>query len=462
MATADLEETTVESFSDQVRGEVLRPGEEGYDEARTVWNGMIDKEPEVIARCAGAADVMAAVNFARDLDLRLAIKGGGHNVAGNAVCDDGLLIDLSPMNSVRVDPEAQIARVGGGATWGDFDHEAQAFGLATTGGIVSSTGVAGLTLGGGIGWLARKYGLAHDNLRSVDVVTADGELVRASEEENPELFWGIRGGGGNFGIVTSFEFDLHEVGPEVLAGVVLHRIEDAPEVLRFYADFMVDAPDDIQGYAGFGEGSPELGVPEQLHGETLFVLFLCYAGSIEDGREELQPLREFGDPIADAVQPMPYTAWQRSFDERWEEGYRNYWKSHFLRDLSDDAIETMVDYADPLPTPLSSVFLEWMGGAISQADPDATAFAHRDKAVSFTVAPKWTDPERDDECIAWAREFHEAMAPHAADGVYVNYLDQDDGERVPAAYGERYGRLRALKNEWDPDNLFRMNPLVLV
>ena len=277
MTTIDpLEETTVETFSDQVHGSVLQPGDEGYDQARTVWNAMIDKKPSLIAQCTGAADVIAAVNFARDLDLPLAVHGGGHNIAGKAVCDGGLMIDLSPMNSVRVDPERQITRVGGGATWGDFDHEAQAFGLATTGGIVSSTGVAGLTLGGGLGWLARKYGLAHDNLRSVDVVTANGELVHASKEENPELFWGIRGGGGNFGIVTSFEFDLHEVGPDVLAGVVLHRIEDAPEVLWFYADFMADAPDDIQGYAGFGEGSPELGVPEPPRGDPLrVVLVLC-------------------------------------------------------------------------------------------------------------------------------------------------------------------------------------------
>jgi FAD/FMN-containing dehydrogenase len=457
MATADLEETTVDSFSDQVRGEVLRPGEEGYDEARTVWNGMIDKEPTVIARCAGAADVMAAVNFARDLDLLLAVKGGGHNVAGKAVCDGGLMIDLSPMNNVRVDPNAQTARVGGGATWGDFDHEAQAFGLATTGGIVSSTGVAGLTLGGGLGHLSKKYGLAHDNLRSVDLVTADGELVHASEDENPELFWGIRGGGGNFGVVTSFEFDLHEIGPEVLSGPILHRYEDAADAFRFYRDFMIDASDEIQCYVAFAKASPELGLPESLHGETIFILLPTYAGDVSEGKEALQPLREFGDPIVDGVQPMPYTELQGFADERWEEGARYYWRSHVFDEPTDEAIETIVEYCDS-SAPFMSVFNDgWLGGAIARADDDATAFPHRDKAFTLTIGMKWTDPGRDDEQIAWAREFHEALEPYASDGVYVNLLDRDEDERVPDAYGEWYERLRELKREWDPDNLFRVN-----
>ena len=451
-----IDTSTLETFRDQLRGEVLRPGDESYDEARTVWNAMIDREPAVIARCTGAADVITAVDFARDLDLLLSVKGGGHNVAGTAVCDDGLMIDLSPMDSVRVDPDTQTARVGGGAVWGDVDHETQAFGLATTGGIVSSTGVAGLTLGGGLGYLARKYGLAHDNLRSVDVVTADGELVHASEDEHPELFWGIRGGGGNFGIVTSFEFDLHKVGPEVLAGVLVYRYEDAADVLRFYREFMADAPDEIQCYAVFGKGSPELGLPEPLHGETILILLPCYAGTIEAGKEALRPLREFGDPLADAVEPMPYTALQQMLDERNSEGARNYWKSHNFYELPEGAIETMVEYCNST-APFFSVFIEWMDGAIGRVDADATAFPHRDKSFSVNILMRWTDPERDDERIAWAREFHEAMAPYAADGVYVNYLDKDEAERVPEAYGERYERLRELKAEWDPENRFRMN-----
>ena len=451
-----LDTSTLETFRDQLRGEVFQPGDDGYDEARTVWNAMIDREPSVIARCTGAADVITAVDFARDSDLLLSVKGGGHNVAGTAVCDDGLMIDLSPMDSVRIDPDRQTARVGGGALWGDVDHETQAFGLATTGGIVSTTGVAGLTLGGGLGYLARKYGLAHDNLRSADIVTADGELVHASEDEHPELFWGLRGGGGNFGVVTSFEFDLHEVGPEVLAGPIIYRYEHAAEVLGFYRDFMVEAPDEIQCYAVFSKGSPELGLPEPLHGETILILLPCYVGSIEAGKEALEPLREFGDPITDTVQSMLYTALQQMLDERWGSGHRNYWKSRDYRELTDDAIDTMVEHCDSA-APFFSVFVEWMEGTIGRADADATAYPHRDMTLDISVLQLWSDPERDDEYIGWAREFHEAMGPYAAEGVYVNYLDKDDIDRVPEAYGERYERLRELKAEWDPRNLFRMN-----
>jgi FAD/FMN-containing dehydrogenase len=457
MATANLEDATVEPFHDRLHGELLEPGDEGYDEARTVWNGMVDREPALIARCTGAADVMSAVDFARDHDLPLAVKGGGHNVAGNAVCDDGLVIDLSPMDAVRVDPDSKTARVQGGATWGDFDHEAQAFGLATTGGIVSTTGVAGLTLGGGLGHLDRKYGLACDNLRSVDVVTADGELVRASEDENAELFWGLRGGGGNFGVVTSFQFELHEVGPEVLTGPIVHRYEDAAAAFRFSREFMRDAPDEIQCYAAFVKGSAALGLPEPFHGESLFALIPTYVGDVSEGTDALEPLREFGDPIVDGVQPMPYTALQQMFDGRWEEGARYYWKSHLFDELTDEAIETIVGHCDS-SQPFMSVFTDgWLSGAIARVDDDATAFPHRDKAVSLTIGMKWTDPSRDDDQIEWAREFHEALAPYAADGVYVNLLDRDDGERVQDAYGQWYERLRELKAEWDPDNLFSVN-----
>lgn len=458
MATADLEATTVESFSDQLHGEALQSGDAGYDDARTVWNAMIDKKPAVIARCTGAADVIAAVDFARDLDLRLAVKGGGHNVAGTALCDGGLVIDLSPMNAVRIDPTTETARVQGGATWGDFDHEAQRFGLATTGGIMHETGVAGVTLGGGLGWLSRTCGLAHDNLRSVDVVTAAGELVHASETENPDLFWGIRGGGGNFGVVTSFEFDLRDVGPEILAGELFHRYDDAEAVLQFYRDFMTEAPDEVQCYVGMQRAPPEPVFPDEVHGEPIVGLFPFYSGSIEDGQNALRPLREFGDPLADTVRPQPYTAWQGRMDtEQWTADNRNYWKSHFFREWPDEAIETMVEHLPTLPTSMTSVFIEWMEGAIADRDVEATAFPRRDKAFSFTVAPIWTDPEKDDEYIAWAQEFFEAVEPYAADGVYVNYMDKDEDERVHTAYGERYERLVELKNEWDPENLFRTN-----
>lgn len=458
MATADsLEQATVESFTEQVRGEVLRAGDAGYDEARTVWNAMIDREPALIVRCAGAADVITAVNFAREFDLRLAVKGGGHNVAGNAICDDGLVIDLSRMNAVRVDPDGKLAHVQGGATWRDFDHEAQAFGLATTGGIVSNTGVAGVTLGGGLGYLDRTYGLAHDNLRSIDVVTADGELIRASEEENADLFWGMRGGGGNFGIATSFEFDLYEVGPEVLAGRIIHPYEAAADFLRRYRDFMLDAPDEVQGYAAFVQGNPAMGLPEPLHGKTLIGGILFYSGDVDEGREALSPLREFGEPMADTIRPIPYTAHQQSSDELYKEGHRNYWKSHFFDDLSDDAIDTIVDHADPLPTPFTTVFFEWMGGAIARADPDATAFPHRDATLSFTIAPKWTDPTRDEKLVRWASEFFDAVAPHTSEEVYMNYLSRDEQERTRAAYGEHYDRLVDIKRKYDPENVFEMN-----
>ncbi|WP_226483275.1 FAD-binding oxidoreductase [Natrinema amylolyticum] len=455
--TEPLESTTVQTFREQLHGEVLQPDDEGYDEARSVWNAMIDKEPALIACCTGASDVIAAVNFARDLDLELAVHGGGHNVAGKAVCDGGLMIDLSPMDSVRVDPDARTARVGGGATWADFDHEAQAFGLATTGGIVSSTGVAGVTLGGGLGYLSRTYGLAHDNLSSMDVVTADGELVQASPEANADLFWGMRGGLGNFGITTSFEFDLHEVGPEVLAGRIIHPYEAAPAFLRRYRDFMHNAPDDMQAYAAFIQGNPAMGMPEQLHGETLVGAVVLYSGDIDEGREVIQPLRDFGEPVADMVGPTPYVQHQQSSDELYQEGHRNYWKSHFFDELTDEAIDTIVKHVDPLPTPFTTVFFEWMGGAIARRDSDATAFPHRNATVSFTVAPKWTDPAADEEMIEWAREFFNATARFATDDVYVNYLSWDEQERAKSAYGDHYERLIKLKRKYDPDNLFRVN-----
>lgn len=456
-STNQIEGTTIEAFSDQLRGDVLQQGDEGYEEASTIWNAMIDKEPAVIAQCSGTADVLAAVEFARDLDLPLAVKGGGHNVAGNALCDDGVVIDLSPMNAVEVDPDAEIARVQGGATMGDLDHETQAFGLATTGGIVSTTGVAGLTLGGGLGYLARKHGLTQDNVRSMNVVTADGELVHASQEENVDLFWGMLGGGGNFGIATSFEFDLHEVGPDVLAGRIIHPLDGAAEFLQFYRDFMLDAPDEVQCYAAFVQGNPAMGVPEPLHGETLVGAVLFYSGHIEDGKAVMQPLREFGEPIADTVEPTPYIEHQQQSDELYQKGHRNYWKSHFFDELSDDAIDTIVENIDPLPTPFSTVFIEWMGGAIARRDSDATAFPHRDASASFTIAPKWTDPAHDDELIDWARDFFEATAPHATGDVYANYLSADEQGRTKAAYGDHYERLVEIKNDWDPDNLFRLN-----
>ena len=448
---------TVQAFADATHGAVLQPGDDAYGEARTLFNAMIDKYPSYVVRCTGAADVMATVDFAREHDLRLAVKGGGHNFAGTAVCDDGLVIDCSPMDAVRVDPEARRARVEPGATWADVDHETQAYGLATTGGIVSHTGVAGLTLGGGQGYLARKHGLTIDNLVGADIVTAEGELVHASATENPDLFWALRGGGGNFGVVTSFEFKLHLLGPEVLGGAVFHPYEDARAALEFYRDFTVDAPDELACYALVARVPPEEPFPPAWQGEPAVAFAACYAGPIDDGEAALAPLRSFGDPIVDAIQPMPYTALQSAFDDGSPEGYRWYSKSHYLDGLPDEAIDTILDYTDPFPGPLTQVAIEPMGGAIADVDPTTTAFPHRDTSYSFGIWPGWADPENDDGLIGWAREFHEAMAPYTTDGVYANYLDRDESDRVEAAYGVNYDRLVEIKTEWDPENVFRMN-----
>jgi FAD/FMN-containing dehydrogenase len=458
MTNAELpDDSTVEKFRNRLRGELLHPGDDGYEETRSVYNGMVDKYPAMVARCAGAADVIAAVESAREHDVLLSVKGGGHNFAGTAVCEDGLVIDLSPMDAVRIDPDARRARVQAGATWADFDHEAQAFGLATTGGLVSTTGVAGLTLGGGQGYLARKHGLTIDNLISVDLVTADGEFVRASEEENEDLFWALRGGGGNFGVVTAFEFDLHPVGPTVLGGPIFHPYEDATEALSVYREVTADAPQELACYALIARVPPEPPFPGSYQGEPAVAFAVCYAGPVDEGADALAPLREFGDPILDGIQPMPYAALQQSFDDGSPEGYRWYTKSHYLDGLSDEAIATIVEHTDPFPGPLTQVALEPMGGAIAEVDPTATAFPHRDVSYSFGVWPGWADPEKDDEMIDWAREFHEAMTPYATDGVYANYLDRDEGDRVRAAYGVNYDRLVRVKNEWDPENVFRMN-----
>jgi len=451
------DDNAVNDLQEQFRGTLLGPNDDGYDEARTIWNAMIDREPALIAQCAGVTDVIAAVNFATEHGLILAVKGGGHNAAGNAICDGGLVIDLSQMKSVRVEPPAQTVQVEPGVLLGELDHETQAFGLVTPAGVVSTTGVAGLTLGGGWGWLSRSYGLTIDNLRSVDVVTADGELLHASEDENAELFWGIRGGGGNFGIVTSFEFDCYEVGPEVLGGPIFYPFEDATDLLRFHREFTSEAPDELCCYAAITAAPPEPFIPEKLHGTTVVAFIMCYSGPIEEGEQVVEPLREFGDPIADLVGPMPFTGLQQLFDEDLKAGARNYWKSQMVEPLPDEAIDIVVDWAKTRPTPSSDIVLEHLGGAIARVAPDATAYRHRDAAFSFNVFPRWTDPEKDDACISWAQEFIDAIAPFASAGVAVNFLSQEGDERVKAAYGANYERLVTLKNKYDPENLFQMN-----
>ncbi|WP_129112661.1 FAD-binding oxidoreductase [Halegenticoccus tardaugens] len=438
------------------RGDLLRPDDVGYDEARSVWNGMIDRRPAVVARCAGVADVIEAVNVARENDLLVAVRGGGHNVAGSAVCDDGLVIDLSSMRSVRVDPSRRTARVEPGATLAEFDHETQAFGLATPVGFNSTTGIAGLTLGGGFGWLSRKYGMTVDNLASADVVTADGELVRASEEENRDLLWGIRGGGGNFGIVTSFEFRLHDVGPEILSGLIVHPHDDAADVLRFVREFNAGVPDDLVVWFVLRKAPPLPFLPEDVHGTDVLVLAAFYAGDPVAGEARMEPLREFGDPIADVIGPHRYVEWQQAFDPLLEPGARNYWKSHNFADLTDEAIDTAVEYAARLPSPQTELAFARLGGAVTRVPADATAYPHRDAEYVMNVHTRWEDPARDDECVTWAREFYDAMAPYALAGTYVNFISEGEDDES-SAYGDNYERLTELKREYDPTNLFRTN-----
>ena len=451
-AEAILDEGVVEAFRANLRGQLLRAGDDGYEEARKIWNGMIDRRPALIARCAGVADVIHGVNFARAHDLLVAVRGGGHNASGNAVCDGGLMIDLSRMKGMHVDPMRATARAEAGLTWGEFDHETQAFGLATTGGQISTTGIAGLTLGGGWGYLARKYGLASDNLLSVDLVTADGQLLTTSATEHEDLFWGVRGGGGNFGVVTSFQYQLHRVGP-VLAGFVIHPLEKAKEVLQFYRDFTRAAPDEL------ASGAVLITMPD---GTPVAAHPVCYNGPIEEGERVLKPLRAFGAPLADEISPMPYTAAQKLIDAFYPSGLQQYFKSSFLKEISDAAIDTMVAYCANRPSPLCHLVIEHtLGGAVSRVEREATAFNHRDVQYSFLSLGMCTDPAEAESCVRWAREFWEAMQPCLTGGVYVNYLGQeaDEGrERVLAAYGpEKYQRLVALKNKYDPSNLFQLN-----
>lgn len=440
-------ESDIQEFKARLRGELIQRGDPRYEGSRKVFNGMIDKRPSLIARCAGVADVIAAINFARETHLLAAIRGGGHGVAGNAVCDDGLVIDLSAMRSVHVNPETRAARAEGGATWGDFDHETQAFGLATTGGIVPSTGVAGLTLGGGIGYLNRKYGLACDNVLSADVVTADGRLLRASAEDNEDLFWGLRGGSGNFGVVTSFQYRLHRVGP-VLGGEIVYPLDQAKKVLRFYRDWSTEAPDEVRADATLLSG------PE---GPALDII-VCYCGAPEEGEKVLRPLRSCGFPIVDTIAPVPYATVQNLLTAVFQPGRHHYWKSGFIRAFSDDAIEAVVDFfAGAVPGFFAAIAIEHLGGAVGRVPPQDTAFGHRDAHHSLLVLRMWQDPAESAVNIDWARRCYQAIEPFLKPGVYVNYLGDEGESRVMAAYGANYERLAALKKKYDPTNFFRLN-----
>jgi FAD/FMN-containing dehydrogenase len=452
-----LEPAQMEELASSFRGDVVTPDSPGYDAARSIWNAMIDRRPALIARCAGVADILAAVRFARQHRLLVSVRGGGHNIAGSALADGALLIDLSRMRSVRVDPQARTARVEPGATLADFDHEAQAFGLATPLGINSTTGVAGLTLGGGFGWISRRFGLTIDNLLSADVVTADGELRRASETENPDLFWAIRGGGGNFGVVASFDFRLHALGPDVLSGLVVHPFSDARSVLRQYRGVVGRAPEELSCWAVLRKAPPLPFLPAEWHGKEVVVLAMAYAGDPRDGELVMEPIRAVGHPIADVVGVNPFAGWQKAFDPLLVPGARNYWKSHDLAALSDGAIDTLLDFASRVPSPHCEVFVGHLGGAVNRVRPEATAFSRRDAEFVVNVHGRWDTAAEDAAGVAWCRDLFNALAPHATGAVYVNFMTADEGDRVRAAYGTNYDRLMELKARYDPENVFRSN-----
>jgi FAD/FMN-containing dehydrogenase len=452
-----ISDEALEALSGSLRGTVCLPGDAGYEEARTLWNAMIDRRPGLVVRCLGAADVIQAVNFAREQQSVLAVRGGGHNIAGNAACNDGLMIDLSLMKSVRVDPAAQTAWVEPGATLGDLDREAQAFGLATPIGVNTTTGVAGLTLGGGFGWTTRKFGMSIDNLLAADVVTADGKLLRASSTENSDLFWALRGGGGNFGVVTAFQFQLHRLGPEVLSGLIVHPFDDARELLTKYRDIATAAPDELTVWVVLRKAPPLPFLPEEWHGKEVMVFALCYAGDMEDGEKAVAELRALGNPIADVVSPHPFVGWQAAFDPLLTPGARNYWKSHDFTELSDSAIDVLIDYAGRLPTDECEIFVAHVGGAMARVPSDATAYPNRDAHFFLNVHTRWQEASDDELCVSWAREFFDATAAFASGFVYVNFMPEDETDRVQGAYGENFARLAAIKGKYDPTNLFRLN-----
>ena len=452
-----LQATIIDEFKAHFRGDVILPFDAGYNEVRQIWNAMIDRRPALIVRCTSPEDVVQAVGFARQHNLLVSIRGGGHNIAGNAVCDDGLMIDLPLMKNVQVNPDSRRATVEPGCTLADFDRAAQVYGLATPLGINSTTGVAGLTLGGGFGWLSRKYGMTVDNLISVDVVTADGRQVHASETENDDLFWGLRGGGGNFGIVTRFEFQLHPVGPDVLSGLIVFPFAEAKSVLTQFARFTETMPDELNVWMVTRKAPPLPFLPEHVHGKEIVALAVCYAGDPAEGEKLIKPLRGFGTAYGEHIGVQPFSAWQQAFDPLLTPGARNYWKSHNFVQLSDGAIDTIIEFAGTLPSLQSEIFIGTIGGQTGRVAPDAMAYSSRDANYVMNVHCRWEPAAEDGRCIAWAREFFAKAQPFASSGAYINFLTQDESDRIAFAYGSTYKRLVELKKKYDPTNLFRMN-----
>ncbi len=447
---------SVDQLREQVRGDVIAPGDGGYEDARTVYNAMIDRRPDVVVRAANAGDVIAAVNLARENGLDLAVRGGGHSVPGFGTCDGGVVIDLSGMRGVRVDPATRTARAEGGATWGDFNAATYAFGLATTGGIISTTGVAGLTLGGGIGYLARGFGLSCDNLVSADVVTADGRFLVASGTENDDLFWAIRGGGGNFGVVTSFEFRLHPV-KDIYGGPMFFELDKAADILRFYRDFIQDAPEELGVFPAYQIAPPLPFIPEDRHGDTFIAMVACWAGPLDQGERALAPIHDVAPVVAEFVGPMPYPALNSAFDALVPPGLQHYWKANFVTELTDEAIDAHVQHGPKVPAVNSTMHIYPINGACHRVAADATAFAYREANFATVIAGMWPEPAENEANIAWVRDYYDATAPHSEEGGYINFMAGDDQERIKANYRGNYDRLVSVKRKYDPGNLFHLN-----
>ena len=452
-----MAKTTIEQLRERVRGEVITPGDEGYEQVRKVFNAMIDRRPRVVVRCANAGDVMASVDFARENRLDLAVRGGGHSVPGFGTCDDGVVVDLSRMRGVRVDPRTRTARAEGGATWGDFNHATHAFGLATTGGVVSTTGIAGLTLGGGIGHLARGFGLSCDNLVSADVVTADGRFLVASDSENEDLFWAIRGGGGNFGVVTSFEYNLHPV-KDIYGGVMFYELSEAANVLRFYRAFIADAPEEFGAFPAFQIAPPLPFVPANRQGDAFIAMVACWAGPVDRGERAFKPFHDLAPVVAELVGPMPYPALNSAFDALYPPGQlQHYWKANFVTELTDEAIKAHLEHGPKVPVVNSTVHIYPINGACHRVAPGAMAFAYRHANFATVIAGMWPDPHQNEANIKWVRDYYEATAPHSEAGGYINFMAGDDQDRIKDNYKGNYERLVKVKRKYDPENLFHLN-----
>lgn len=450
-------EAEIAALRAALRGAVCLPGEPGYDSARSIWNAMIDRKPAMIVQAAGAADVIHCVRFARDHGGALAVRGGGHNIAGNAICDGGITLDLTRMRSVHVDPGTRRARVEGGALLSDVDKETQAFGLAVPVGINSTTGIAGLTLGGGFGWTSRKLGLTIDSLASVDIVTADGNLRRADASQNADLFWAVRGGSGNFGAVTSFEFQLHQLGPEVMSGLLVHPLDAAPDLVRQYRELVSRAPDELTCWLVLRKAPPAPFIPSDWHNREVLVIALCHCGPMTEAEQAVAPYRALGKPIVDLVQPHPFVAWEAAFDPLLTPGARNYWKSHDFHAFTDAAAELVIDAVRQLPSDECEIFVGHLGAQVSRVPNDATAFSRRDVNFIVNVHTRWREPAQEERCITWARRLFDGLAPHATGTVYVNFMPEDETGRTAGAYGANYERLAEVKRRYDPQNMFRFN-----